>query len=191
MQGQEAVVLIEAVMPTYDVADRYAIAVDRDAATTWRALWETDLSQSAVVRTLLRLRALPATASEPRASGRPSLTLTLADLPAQGFVRLADVPGHEVVYGLVGPVWKFRFRPRPFDPGDFPRLPQGSGVRVAFSFCVSSRTGGTVLSTETRVLAIDDDSRRWFSRYWRLVGPFSALIRRAMLRQIRSVARAC
>jgi hypothetical protein len=180
-------VLIEVVMPKHDVVERHAIFVDRDAATTWRALWEVDLFQSPVVRVLLRLRAFAATTPGPGVPGRRSLTL--ADLPTYGFVLLADSPGREVVYGLIGPVWSFRFRPHAFDRGDFARLPERNGVRVAFSFSVLNSHGGTKLSTETRVLAADDESRRRFSRYWLLVAPFSALMRRAMLRQIRSVAR--
>jgi hypothetical protein len=39
-----------------------------------------------------------------------------------------------------------------------------------------------VLSTETRVQAVDDAALRAFRRYWRVVGPFSGLIRRRWLR---------
>jgi hypothetical protein len=42
--------------------------------------------------------------------------------------------------------------------------------------------------TETRVLCTDDEARRRFSLYWRLVGPFSALIRRVLLRRIKREA---
>jgi hypothetical protein len=38
-----------------------------------------------------------------------------------------------------------------------------------------------VLSTETRIAAVDEPARRAFRRYWRAVGP-SALIRRRWLR---------
>jgi hypothetical protein len=41
---------------------------------------------------------------------------------------------------------------------------------------------GSLLVTETRVAANDAAARRAFARYWRLVGPFSALIRRRWLR---------
>ena len=44
--------------------------------------------------------------------------------------------------------------------------------------------GRSQLTTETRVAATDAASRRSFGRYWRVVGPFSALIRRRWLRSI-------
>jgi hypothetical protein len=41
-----------------------------------------------------------------------------------------------------------------------------------------------LLTTETRIAAVDDAARRAFTWYWRIVGPFSALIRRRWLRAI-------
>jgi hypothetical protein len=35
-----------------------------------------------------------------------------------------------------------------------------------------------VLTTETRVLCLDDASRKSFQRYWRVIRPFSGWIRR-------------
>jgi hypothetical protein len=44
------------------------------------------------------------------------------------------------------------------------------------------------LSTETRVQATDAMSRRQFLRYWRIIGPFSGLVRRDLLRRIKREA---
>jgi hypothetical protein len=57
---------------------------------------------------------------------------------------------------------------------------RGGRVRIAMNF----RREGGKLSTETRVQAVDDQARRVFLRYWRVIGPFSALIRRRWLKQI-------
>lgn len=43
-------------------------------------------------------------------------------------------------------------------------------------------------ATETRVQCLDTASRRSFRRYWRVVGPFSGLIRWVMLRAVREAA---
>jgi hypothetical protein len=50
--------------------------------------------------------------------------------------------------------------------------------------------GGAWVRTETRVAATDAGSRRRFARYWRLIYPGSALIRRMWLRAIRKRAEA-
>jgi hypothetical protein len=52
------------------------------------------------------------------------------------------------------------------------------------------RLEGTVLSTETRVLATDAAARRRFRRYWLAIRPFSGLIRRVWLRAIKRRAEA-
>lgn len=44
---------------------------------------------------------------------------------------------------------------------------------------------GSLLVTETRVAAVDEPARRAFLRYWRLVGPFSGLVRRRWLAAVR------
>src|SRR5581483_3705575 len=54
---------------------------------------------------------------------------------------------------------------------------QGS-VKMAFDFNADDTGGGwSTLSTETRVLALDDVTRRGMGRYWRLIAPGSGLLR--------------
>ena len=48
----------------------------------------------------------------------------------------------------------------------------------------------TRLATETRVLAYGRPARRRFRAYWFLVGPFSGLIRKEMLRLVKRRAEA-
>ena len=52
-------------------------------------------------------------------------------------------------------------------------------------FHVQPTPGGCLLSTETRIKATDGDARRSFGRYWRIIHPGSALIRRVWLRAVR------
>jgi hypothetical protein len=54
-------------------------------------------------------------------------------------------------------------------------------VRVATDIAAVAVAGGCILSTETRVLAVDAAALRAFRRYWLVVGPFSGLIRRRWL----------
>jgi hypothetical protein len=49
-------------------------------------------------------------------------------------------------------------------------------------------SGRALITTETRTAATDPASLRRFARYWLLVGPFSALIRRLLLRIVKSDA---
>ena len=56
------------------------------------------------------------------------------------------------------------------------------------NFHVREVDGGTLLTTETRIRGTDDSATRTFRRYWRVVMPGSAAIRRAWLRAIRKRA---
>jgi hypothetical protein len=53
------------------------------------------------------------------------------------------------------------------------------------SSAVSPMSGGSRVTTETRILATDDGARRRFGAYWRVIYPGSALIRIGWLDAIR------
>jgi hypothetical protein len=65
-------------------------------------------------------------------------------------------------------------------------------IKVAMEFRLEPAPAGTVLSTETRILATDPRSRRSFAAYWFLIRASSAAIRREVLRVVarRAEARA-
>jgi hypothetical protein len=149
--------LIDDVLPQYDVHEVHSIACARSIDEALA----TPVAADPLVRVLFRLRGL-------RASG------TIGGLfERMGFEVLAH-DEREIVVGVAGTPWR---------PGggliSFAEARPGT-VRIAVNFLVD----GDQLSTETRVQAVDAAARRAFGRYWRLVGPFSALIRRRWLRRI-------
>ena len=93
-----------------------------------------------------------------------------------GFAVLQRSPT-EVVIGTAGRPWRPRGRLVPFADAA-PGM-----VRVATDLRAEPLPGGrSRLSTETRVAATDERSRRAFRRYWLLIGPWSGLVRRSWLR---------
>ena len=94
-----------------------------------------------------------------------------------GFDTLAHTPT-EVVVAASGTPWRLSGGLRSFAVA-------GRGtVLIAADIRAIPAPGGCVLSTETRVQAVDDRARRAFRRYWLVVGPFSSLIRRRWLRAV-------
>jgi hypothetical protein len=79
---------------------------------------------------------------------------------------LEDVPGEGIVLSLTGQFWRLR----------------GHGPEAPATAVVEFRASPGSLSTETRVHVPDPASRRRFARYWRVVRPFSGLIRVLVLR---------
>jgi hypothetical protein len=65
---------------------------------------------------------------------------------------------------------------RGFDEPDF--------AKAVVNFHVRATDGGSLVTTETRVLGTSETAKRRFRRYWRIVMPGSAAIRRAWLRAI-------
>jgi hypothetical protein len=116
-----------------------------------------------IVRALLRMRGIRARA-------------TLDDLRVVlGFDELERTPT-TLVAGGAGRPWRPGGNVRPFAEA-------GPGtVRMAIAFWAEPDGGGSLLVTETRVAAVDEAARRAFGRYWRLIRPFSGLIRRLWLR---------
>ena len=157
---------IDRFLPEWDVNEVHEIVLDVPPAHALAAALAAPAAPG-VVRVLLRLRGL-------RASGSIEGLLL-----GMGFEVLAREP-EEVVFGAAGKPWRLRGA-----IGSFGDASAGS-VRIVANLLASPLAGGgTRLSTETRIAARDDSGRRAFRRYWRLVGPFSALIRRRWLDAVR------
>ena len=181
--------LIDDHLPRYDVAEYHELVVPASGDVTYAAIWEADLAASWLVKTLLGLRALPSLLAERSTHRSPAAPVTLADVTRSGFLLLGEEAGHEVVIGVTGSFWKLTGNLSPTDPARFREPPPAGMARAAWNFVVAERTAGeSLLSTETRVLCADQASLRSFRRYWLVVGPFSGLIRRAMLASIAAKA---
>ena len=77
---------------------------------------------------------------------------------------------------------------RRVSPDEFVAFDEPGFAKAVVNLSAQAIDGGTVLTTETRVKLTDAEARRTFRRYWRVVMPGSALIRRAWLRAIRKRA---
>lgn len=187
--------LLDRYLPDYDITEVHAVIVDADIDCAWRAIRQGDLGRSAVVRVLLELRSLPnrlLRVLEGRPSGPARPPLTLDDMARAGFVRLGERIGDEIVLGAVTQPWKAvtdKNPPPQVDADRFAAFDTPGYVKVAFNISVQPYgSGRALITTETRTAATDPASRRRFARYWLLVDPFSALIRRLMLRLVKSDA---
>jgi hypothetical protein len=176
-------VLIDEFLPNYDVVEHHEVDVDAPVDVAYRAVRNFDLARSPVVLALLFVRGMPRMFT----GGGPAVTEARLDqLLETGFVVLEEQPGRELVLGVVGKFWRPTSGFRRIEPGEFVGFDAPGFAKAGWNFVVSERPGRrSTVVTETRVLCTDDDARRRFSRYWWLIGRFSALIRRIMLREIK------
>jgi hypothetical protein len=169
--------LIDRQMPEYDVAEVHATDVHATPAVLWPVVRSLDLSGSRIIRVLFALR------------GLPQASLRLDGMHRVGFRVLEDAPAGELVLGLIGRFWRLGERPLAFDPATFRAWLEPGFAKAAWNFTLEPLDGGTTrLRTETRVQCTDAASRRAFLRYWRLIRPFSGVIRRETLRGMRASA---
>jgi hypothetical protein len=150
-------------LPEYDARERHERRVAGTPELAVAAALGIPVAPDGLVRTLFRLRGLPGGGS------------VLGALRAIGLKPLVEEPDC-VVLGAAGRPWSPRSPLTPFDKA-------GPGqVRLVFDITATAAGAGmSVLATETRVAAMDAGARRAFRRYWLVVGPFSALIRRRWL----------
>lgn len=111
-------------------------------------------------------------------------TLLYEQMLASGFIQLVEEPTREVVCGGVGQTFRLRggVAPTVSDERSFLVFEEPGYARVAMNFSAEAASGGARLATETRVPTTDPDSHRRFERYWRVIQPGSAAIRRSWLR---------
>ncbi len=169
--------LIDEFLPTYDVQSKHAIVVDAPAAVVFQHVCHIDLKNSPLIRLLFKLRGMPASA------------LSLEGLEKMHFARLATIENEEILLGLVGRFWRLDGDLQDINTDSFVAFDKAGYARAVWSFNLFEQPDSkTLLTTETRVQCTDDKSAKRFSRYWKLIGPFSGLTRTAMLKLIKKNA---
>lgn len=185
--------LIDRFMPAFDMSEHHEAFVRAPAPVAYGAMLRLDLARSRVTLVLLAFRGLFALA-QPREARRlygPRVRrprLTLGDLQEAGFVVLGEQPGKEVVLGVVGRFWQPGSGIRRVQAPAFVSWNEPGYGKAVLNFAVRPAPDGSVVSTETRVRCTDERARRAFRRYWRVIGPFSGLIRGRALALVKAEA---
>lgn len=180
--------LIDDHLPHADFAERHALRVNAPPERAYAAVRQLDMSGSLLVRTLFALRSLPGLFTRKPGRGERALGTTTESLLRNGFVLLGERPPNEVVLGLVGRFWTPTGGIERIDPAEFTVFNRPGMAVAAWNFTVLPTDEGSLVATETRVRCTDDAARRSFARYWRVVRPFSGLIRMEALRAVRRTA---
>lgn len=176
---------LDAFVPVYQFSERHTADVAASPDRVYDSIRAVTADEIALFQTLTFIRRFgrPGPESILKAPGkRPLLDVATST----SFLLLVDEPPRELVIGtLVSAPRGFRIPKRP-TPEWFDRLSGPGLAKAVMNFWITPNgAGGSHLSTETRVFATDADTCRRFARYWHLIYPGSALIRRMWLRAIR------
>lgn len=168
-------------LPVYQVSARYSISVGASVERTYSALTSANFADLKLVRSLMRLRGY--------GGGRSHSTPQPEGRRFGSFLELAIVPQKEVLVGIAGRFW----RPdggivRGVTPDLFRSFQRPGYAKAVWSFSLAPADGGTELNTETRIQTFGPWASTVFRLYWTVVGPFSGLIRKSMLGEVRRIA---
>lgn len=168
---------LDELLPEWHFRERHTIEIDAYADTVFRAVEDVTWREVPAFRALMAVRFL---GRDPAADPR-----IVASMTKDGFAVL-DRLDNELV---VGTVTTPGFRAADALPADLPadvfaKFDAPGHLKIGFNFL---RRGSTV-STETRVWATDERSRRLFRAYWTVIRVPSGFIRRVWLHAIRERA---
>jgi hypothetical protein len=173
-------------VPVWQFSERHTIRIAAPPARVFEAIRNVRANEISLFNMLTWIRRGGRRAPEGILNAGD--TIPLLDVATRsGFIYLADDPPRELVVGTVvvaPPGAHGTLTPQTFKT----RLPPGFAL-AAMNFAVApDGPDASVVSTETRVFANSTSARRRFARYWRVIYPGSALIRRMWLRAIRKRA---
>lgn len=159
---------LDEIMPVWQFDEHHETHVDAPPDVVYRAMKDVRANEIALFNTLTAIRrGFRKTDENILNAGNNKPLLEVAT--KSGFHYLIDEPPREVVIGT--------------------DVAKGSQATMNF-LITSDGSGGSNVSTETRVFAATPRARRAFSIYWRVIHPGSAIIRHMWLRAIKKRAEA-
>jgi len=197
--------LIDDLLPDFDATIIEHVVVNAPPEVVYATAREMDFMQIHSPMTDLAMFARSVPAAIGRVLGNrpappPPPAMRLADMfdngasdakGLEGWVGLGEAPGREIVFGAVGKFWQLDIDWKPIPAEEFRAFNEPDFAKLAAA--LSTRPygdGRTLLSYEARTAGTDDESRRKFLRYWRLVSRFVHYIMRAANRTIKDLAEA-
>jgi len=174
---------IDAFLPKYDFRAAYQISINAPSSTVYECLLHSDFSDLWLTRLFMTLR-----------TGRRMPRHRPGDLRQRlqgtGFVILEEIADDELVIGIAGRFWRpDGGRCMDLTAADFMEFSRPGYAKVAWNFRLRAESPeSTILSTETRIQCLGPRALWKFGIYWSLVGPFSGLIRKAILQQVKTKA---
>lgn len=173
--------LLDRYLPDYQFVERHALKVPAPPAETWQTVRDLRFADVPAISSLMRIRLAAAGQFHPHRLPGGERILEGLTRPGSGFILLEEKAGEEMVLGMAGRPWARRTPSASVDAPSFLRYSEPGSVRIAFNLRVSAESGGTLLSTETRIGGTDPEGVRIFRRYWCAVYPGSSIMRRAWL----------
>jgi hypothetical protein len=181
-------------VPAYQFNEFHSIRIAASKEKVYTALKQVTADEILFFRTLIWVRRFGRPGPESILNPPPNTPL-LEVATKTTFIVLAEEPNQEFVVGTLiaaPPGWRPSGKKTSEDFKALAASQQPGFALAAMNFSLEdcsppqkdAAPACTLLTTETRVYATDAPTRRRFARYWRVIYPGSALIRRMWLRAV-------
>jgi len=167
--------LIDTYLPHYHYREFHSIKIVSSSEDVYYRVINCDLSRSCMIRFLFRVRGM-----------RQKLS-TIKDISRLGFVKLDEKPGEEILFGIISNRPTFSGCEIIRSPSEFIEYNNENIIKAVINLRVIRESpSNQIVSTETRVWCGSNKMKKGFRVYWFFVNPFSRIIRKSMLHQIKS-----
>lgn len=187
MQASTARHGIDEFLPQYQFREQHETTVSAPPERVFAAIKTVAADDIALFKLFTWLRRFGQ--SGPEGLLNPPDAKPILDVAAaSGFMVLLDRSPQEIVLGSVLVTPRGVSRTDITTADQFKLLSQPGVIKAVLNFRVDPGAATTRVTTETRVLATDDETLGLFTAYWRTIFPGSAILRVTWLRAIKARA---
>jgi hypothetical protein len=166
--------LIDKYLSAYHFSEFHSIEITGFIDDIYGKMLQCDFSSSTLIKFLFRLR------------GTRKEVYTIEHLTKIGFIKLEEEPGKEIIFGLVTTNPMFNTCQSDITSTEFVQKSDDTIIKAVINFRLQHKGNSQhIISTETRVWCGSKRLESKFGGYWFFVKPFSQLIRRSMLKQMK------
>jgi len=168
---------LDQVMPEYHFYESHSLRVHARPERVMQGVRESTFADLKSLNTLLRIRAAALRIHE---TGQLPQDKRLFDAFSAPGMLLDNSESETLI------CWIASMRAKGLAPvrslQEYAAYSEQSAIKMAFNFTAEDDGDGwSTLTTQTRVLALNDSNRRGMARYWRFIVPGSGLLRREWL----------
>jgi hypothetical protein len=166
--------LIDKYLSAYHFNEVHSIEVNGFVSGIYQKMLHCDFSNSSLIKFLFSLR------------GIPKKVYSIENLTNIGFIKLDEEAGKEILFGMVTDNAMFNTCQSNVSSKEFLQKSDDTIIKAVINFKLQENSSSQhVISTETRVWCGNRKMKSKFKYYWFFVKPFSQLIRKSMLKQMK------
>lgn len=165
--------LVDKYLSAYHFNEIHSIEINGFENGIYQKMLQCDFRNSLLINFLFRLR------------GIPREVYSIEHLTRMGFIKLDEEPGKEILFGMVTDNPMFNSCRSNVSSNEFIQTADNTIIKAVINFKLQDKNNLQYISTETRVWCGSQALKLKFKYYWFFIKPFSQLIRKSMLKQMK------